>query len=183
VVVPEPTSPGRRGPELRNTWQRRSSPLGEAEPGAMGHVAVPEPTSAGRRGPELRNAWRRRSSTQQGDDARGHGPRGSTGAHLSKEVRSGAVGHVTAPKPTSTGRRGPKLQLMWQSMDAYPTSCLDIELVCGGTRSSGCRQLRLAMCCWLNCSSLLSRTPTLLCFQLVRFIFISRFSACSTCSC
>jgi hypothetical protein len=28
VAAPEPTSPGRRGPELRNTWQRRSSPLG-----------------------------------------------------------------------------------------------------------------------------------------------------------
>jgi hypothetical protein len=109
VAALEPTSAGRRGPELRNTWQRRSSPLEEAEPGAMRHVAAPKPTSAGRRGPELRNAWRRRSLTQQGDEARGHRPRGSTGAHLSKEVR--AVGHVAAPKPTSVGRCGPKLQL------------------------------------------------------------------------
>jgi hypothetical protein len=89
MVAPEPTSAGRRGPELRNTWQRRSSPLREAEPGAMGHVAAPEPTSAGRQGPELRNARRHRSSTQPGDEARGHGPRGNTRAHLSKEVRSG----------------------------------------------------------------------------------------------
>jgi hypothetical protein len=48
VAAPESTSTGRRGPEFRNTWQRRSSPLGEAEPGAMGHVPAPEPTSIGR---------------------------------------------------------------------------------------------------------------------------------------
>jgi hypothetical protein len=48
VAASEPTLTGRRGPRLRNTWQRRSSPLEEAEPGAMGHVAVPEPTSIGR---------------------------------------------------------------------------------------------------------------------------------------
>jgi hypothetical protein len=36
--------------------------------------------------------------------------------------------------------------------------------------------------CWLNCPSPVFRTPTLLCFQLVHFIFISQFSACSTCS-
>jgi hypothetical protein len=77
----------------------------------MGHVAAPEPTSAVRRGPELRNMWRRRSSTQQGGEARGHGPHGSTRAHLSKEVRSGAAGHVVAPDPTFAGRCGPKLQL------------------------------------------------------------------------
>jgi hypothetical protein len=97
----------------------------------MGHVAAPEPTSVGRRGPELRNAWRRRSSTQQGDEAQGHGPRGSTGAHLSKEVRSEATGHVAAPKPTSAGRCGAKLQLTWQCVDARSAPCLDLELVCG----------------------------------------------------
>jgi hypothetical protein len=103
-------------------------------------VIVPEPTSAGRRGPELRNAWQCRSSTQQGDEARGHRPCGSTGAHLSKEVRSGAAGHVAAPEPTSAGRCGLKLQLAWQRLNARPALCLDLELVCRGTRSSGCRQ-------------------------------------------
>jgi hypothetical protein len=111
VAAPEPTSVGRRGPKLRNTWQRRSSPLGEAEPGAMGHVAAPEPTSAGSRGPELRNTWQRRNSTQQGGEVWGHKTRGSTRAHLNKEVRSGAVGHVAALEPISAGRCGPKLQL------------------------------------------------------------------------
>jgi hypothetical protein len=82
VAAPEPTSVGRRGSELRNTWQRRSSPLGEAESRAMGHVTASEPTSTGRRGPKLRNVWRRRSSTQQGDEARGHGSHDSTGPHL-----------------------------------------------------------------------------------------------------
>jgi hypothetical protein len=97
----------------------------------MGHMAALEPNSAGRRGPELRNVWRRRSSTQQGDEAQGHGPCGSTVAHLSKEVRSGAAGHVTAPEPTSAGRCGPKLQLVWQRVDARPAPCLNLELVCG----------------------------------------------------
>jgi hypothetical protein len=50
--------------------------------GVVGYVAAPEPTSIGKRGPELRNAWRRQSSTQQGDEARGHGSHGSTGPHL-----------------------------------------------------------------------------------------------------
>jgi hypothetical protein len=90
-------------------WQRRSSPLGEAKLGAMGHVAAPEPTSVGRRGPELRNMWQDWSSTQQGGEARGHVTHGSTEAHLSKEVMSGVVGHVVALEPTSAGRCGPKL--------------------------------------------------------------------------
>jgi hypothetical protein len=54
-------------------------------------------------------------------------------------VRSGATGHVAAPKPTSAGRCGPKLQLTWQRVDARLAPYLDLELVCGGTRSSGCR--------------------------------------------
>jgi hypothetical protein len=57
--------------------------------------------------------WQRRSSTQQGGEARGHVTCGSTRAHLSKEVRSGAVGHVAAPEPTSAGRCGLKIQLVW----------------------------------------------------------------------
>jgi hypothetical protein len=96
---------------MRNTWQHQSSPLGEAELGAVGHVAALEPTLVGRQGLKLRNTWQRQSSTQQGGEARGHRARGSTGAHLSNVVRSGAVGHVAASKPTSTGRCGLKLQL------------------------------------------------------------------------
>jgi hypothetical protein len=95
----------------------------EAGSRAEKHVAAPELSS--RRG----RAW-------------GHGLCGGTGAHLSKEVRSGAVGHVVAPEPTSTGRCGPKLQLEWQGVDVCPAPYLDLELVCGGTRSSGCRQLQ-----------------------------------------
>jgi hypothetical protein len=29
------------------------------------------------------------------------------------------------------------IQLAWQRVDARPASCLDLELVCGGTRSQG----------------------------------------------
>jgi hypothetical protein len=105
----------------------------------MGHVTAPEPTLARRRGSELRNTWQRRNSTQQGGEARDHGPRVSTGAHLNK-VRFGTAGHVAAPEPTSAGRCGPKLQLAWQRVDARPAPCLDLELVCRGTRFLGCRQ-------------------------------------------
>jgi hypothetical protein len=126
--------------------------------GAEEHVATPELSSWGdrarshgthdsagahlnrRRGLKLRNTWQRRSLTQQGGEARGHGPRGSTGAHLSKEVRSGALEHVVAPEPTFAVRCGLKLHLTWQRVDARPVPCLDLELICEGTRSSGCRQ-------------------------------------------
>jgi hypothetical protein len=139
------------------TWQHLRSSLGEARSGRCGSagahlgrearsraekcVATPEPTSAGRRGPELKNVWQRQSSTQQADEAQGHESHGSTGAHLIKEVRSGAAGYVAAPKPTSAGRCGPKLQLMWQCVDARSAPYLDLYLICEGTRSSGCRQL------------------------------------------
>jgi hypothetical protein len=85
-------------------------------------VAASELNSTSRRGP-------------------GHESHGSTGAHLIKEVRSGATGYVAAPKPTSAGRCGPKLQLMWQCVDARSAPYLDLYLICEGTRSSGCRQL------------------------------------------
>jgi hypothetical protein len=56
------------------------------------------------------------------------------------EVMSGAVGHVAALKPTSARRYDSKLQLMWQRVDAHLAPYLDLELVCGGIRSSRCRQ-------------------------------------------
>jgi hypothetical protein len=43
-----------------------------------------------------------------------HGTWGSVGAHLSKEARSGAEGHVTAPELTSVRRQGPGPQDMWR---------------------------------------------------------------------
>jgi hypothetical protein len=123
-------------------WQHRSSPLREARPGPGGsarahlgrevrfgakeHVTAPEPSS-------------------RGGKVQSHGTRGSAKAHLGREVRSGAVGHMVASKPTDVGRCGPKLQLAWQHVDARPAPCLDLELVCGGIRSSGCRhQILLA---------------------------------------
>jgi hypothetical protein len=78
--------------------------------------------------------------SSRGGRARSHGTHGSARVHLDREVRSGATGHVAAPETTSAGRCGPKLQLAWQRVDARPARCLDLELVCGGTWSSGCRQ-------------------------------------------
>jgi hypothetical protein len=39
---------------------------------------------------------------------------GSTRALLSREVGTGAMGHVAAPKPSSVGRRGSELRDTWQ---------------------------------------------------------------------
>jgi hypothetical protein len=71
------------------------------------------------------------------------------------------MGHMVAPEPTSVGRCGSKLQLTWQRVDARPALCLDLELVCGGTRSSGCRQ-SVAVALWSVPASLSSANPGLL---------------------
>jgi hypothetical protein len=55
-------------------------------------------------------------------------------------MRSGAAVHVAAPEPTSAGRCGLKLQLVCKRVDAHLAPYLDLELLCGGTRPSGCRQ-------------------------------------------
>jgi hypothetical protein len=52
----------------------------------------------------------------------------------------GAVGHVEVLELTSIGSRGLELHGMWQRMDARPAPCLDLKLVCEGTRSTGYRQ-------------------------------------------
>jgi hypothetical protein len=66
------------------------SPLGAVE-----HVATPELPSQ-----EVR--------------ARSPGTRGNARAHLSKEARFEAAGHVTAPELTSARRRGSELKDTWR---------------------------------------------------------------------
>jgi hypothetical protein len=67
----------------------------KAEPRAVGHVAAPELPS------------------QEGS-AQSPGTRDSVGAHLSKEARFGAEGHVTASELTSVRRRGTGSQDTWR---------------------------------------------------------------------
>jgi hypothetical protein len=58
-----------------------------------------------------------------GSDVRSLGTRCGTGAHLSREVRSGATGHVTAPEPTSAKKQGLEpwnMRQCWSS--PYPRS-------------------------------------------------------------
>jgi hypothetical protein len=69
------------------------------------------------------------------------GTHGSTGALLSREVGSGAAGHVTAQEPSSAGRQGSEPQDMWQHVVARPAPCLGLMPVCGGTQSTGYQQL------------------------------------------
>jgi hypothetical protein len=78
-----------------------------------------------------------------GSGSWGRRTRGGPGAAPGWAAGAGAAGHVAAPKPTSAGRQGPELQLVWQRVDTRPAPCLDLELICGGTRFSGYRQLCL----------------------------------------
>jgi hypothetical protein len=51
-----------------------------------------------------RDMWQRQSTPQLGGEVQSHRTHDSAGAHLRREVRSGAIGHVVAPEPTSAGR-------------------------------------------------------------------------------
>jgi hypothetical protein len=87
-------------------------------------VTAPELTLSERQGPELRDTWQRRISPQQRGEVWGHETRGSAGAHLNKEARSGTAGHVAALKSTSAGWCGPRLQRTWQLVEAHPAPYL-----------------------------------------------------------
>jgi hypothetical protein len=52
--------------------------------------------------------------TLAGGKVRGRGTHGSTGAHLSKDARFGAKGHVAMLELTSARRQGPGLQDTWR---------------------------------------------------------------------
>jgi hypothetical protein len=71
----------------------------EARSEAIGHVAALELTLTERRGSEPYDTWQRRSPPQPEGQVRNHRTRDSAGVHLSWEVRSEAIGHVTAPEP------------------------------------------------------------------------------------
>jgi hypothetical protein len=73
---------------------------------ATGRVAVPEPALVRRRDLESWDMWQRRSPPWLGGEAQSYKTCGSTIAHLSREARSGAAGHMVASEPTSIGRRG-----------------------------------------------------------------------------
>jgi hypothetical protein len=125
---------------VQSRWTRGSTRAHlskEVRSGARGRVVAPELTSTSRRGLRLRNTWQHWSSPRQEGNIQSWGTRDSAGAHLSKEARSGAAGHAVASEPTLVERCGPKIQLMWQCVDARPALYLDLELICGGTRSSG----------------------------------------------
>jgi hypothetical protein len=49
------------GPELRDTWKRRSPSIREVGSRATGHVATSEPSRAGRQDPEPLDKWRHQS--------------------------------------------------------------------------------------------------------------------------
>jgi hypothetical protein len=90
-------------PEL-NSSRRGLGPRGStgahldsnARSGAEEHVAAPELNSARRRGPGPRDTWQHRSPPRQEGEVQGCRTRESTGAHLDREERSGAIRYVAA---------------------------------------------------------------------------------------
>jgi hypothetical protein len=88
----------------------RALPLREVGSDAMRHAAAPELSSVGWHGLEPRDTWWHHIPSRSGGEVQGRGTRDSAGAHLDREVRFGAVGHMAAPEPISTGRQGPELQ-------------------------------------------------------------------------
>jgi hypothetical protein len=136
VAAPELSSQGGRARSHGTRGSAGAHLDREARSGAEERTAAPKLNSARRRGPGPRATWQHQSSPQQGGEVR-------------------AAGHVAAPNLTSAGRCQLKLQLTWQRVDARPAPYLDLELVCGGIRSSGCRQRpsgppqeRLRTCRW-----------------------------------
>jgi hypothetical protein len=114
---------GRQNTEPWDTWQCRSSPQQggevwdrETRGGAGGHLCREVRSGAGgpwqrrsspQQGGEVQghrtHAWRR-SSPQQGGEVQGCETHGGAEAHLCKEVRFGAEGHVAASELTSARR-------------------------------------------------------------------------------
>jgi hypothetical protein len=104
----------------------------QGPPGAMGYVAAlqfpsqegrassrgthgsTEAPLSGRQSPEPWDTWQRRSSSQQGGEVRGCQTHDSAGAHLSKEARFGAEGHMVASELTLARRRGSGPQDTWR---------------------------------------------------------------------
>jgi hypothetical protein len=77
---------------------------------AIGHLTASKPTSVGWQGPGPYDTWQRRSPPQPGGEVRSHMTRDSAGAHISREASYEEIKHMTAMKPTLTGRRGPELE-------------------------------------------------------------------------
>jgi hypothetical protein len=118
VVAPELSSRGGRGP---GPCGSTGAHLGrKARSRAEEHVAASELNSARRRDPGPWDTWQHRSPPRQEGEVRSCRTRGSTGAHLDREERSGATGYVAACGCTSC-------------------SLSDLKLGCGGTRSLGYR--------------------------------------------
>jgi hypothetical protein len=91
VAAPDPSHAGRWDSEPQGTWQRRSPP------------------EQGGGGLDLWGTCQHRSPPDQGGGVRCYGTHDSARALLSREARSGAVGHMAAPKPSQVGRQNPEL--------------------------------------------------------------------------
>jgi hypothetical protein len=98
-------------------------PIVHSPPGAMGHVASSELPSQ-----EVR--------------ALSRGTRGSTGAHLSKEKRFGAIGHMAASKLTLARRQGSELRDTWRHQSS-PQQGGEVRgrETRGGSRAHLCREV------------------------------------------
>jgi hypothetical protein len=98
-----------------HAWERASlaACLGQL---STGHMTVSKPSQARRHGPETQtqDTWKRRSPPEQGGGVQSRKTRDSTGALSSREAGSRVTRHVTAPKPSRSGRQSLKPRGTWQ---------------------------------------------------------------------
>jgi hypothetical protein len=66
----------------------------------MGCMSAPEPSGVERQDLKPCDMWRHRSPPPRYGKVQSYETRGSARAHLSREVRSGAMGHAVVPEPT-----------------------------------------------------------------------------------
>jgi hypothetical protein len=90
---------------------------------------------------------------------RSRGTRDNVGAHLSKEARSGAVGHVAAPELTSARGRGPGPWDTWQRRSS-PQQGGEVQGhgTCGGTGAHLCREV------WFEATDYMTALECMSCF-------------------
>jgi hypothetical protein len=104
VAASELSSQGGRARSHGTRGSARAHLDREARSRAEEYVAAPEFNSVRRRGPGPWDTWQHWNPPQQECEVRGYRTRGSTRAHLGREVRSRAEEHMVASELNSARR-------------------------------------------------------------------------------
>jgi hypothetical protein len=102
----DPPWPGGRVWSHRTRGKGRVHLSQQVRSRAIAHTAAPEPSPTGRWGPVPWDTRQHQSPPWLEGRVQTCRTHDSTGAHLSREARSGAIGHVAPPEPSPIGRCG-----------------------------------------------------------------------------